>query len=182
LRSAARLSNIALLFNSLKHKALKHKKNSKISLAFCLPLRHHKHMVIDTVSIDGEIRRLEEQLQVLRDLKRIASNPNAATIMEKFVSSNGSQLPAMIESSPSPPNPVSRGDLTRAVLNACRSIGSKFGVNDVISKMRETGFVFAAHNPQIAVNGVLRKLVNKGYIKLVSSGTGRIPSIYEQGA
>lgn len=128
-------------------------------------------MPIDIASIDAKIKKL-------RELKRIASDPEMLQLLEGFVTANGNK-PEAAEASRL--NAVPRkGEQKNAALSAVSGMTGRFTASDIVDVMKEAGFTFAAHSPTIAVNGVLRRLVKSGGLTIAVKGSGRAGHQYER--
>ena len=95
-------------------------------------MAYHRLMELDIAKIDDEIERLQA-------LKRLASDPRMAELFERFASNNGSQQFVVTESStPSVAEEYSRGDLLRTVQQTCQLFEGQFTSSDVIAKMPQS--------------------------------------------
>ena len=134
-------------------------------------------MPINTAKIDEQIRKLQE-------LKRLASDPEMAPLLESlFVSSSAEQQHVAAESvSVASPNGSRKGDVVKAAEIAVQRLGfegHRFKRSDLFAAMEQNDFQFAAVSPHIAVNGALRKLVERGVIRIAVKGSGRAGHQYE---
>lgn len=130
---------------------------------------------------------INDQIHILQDLKRVASNPDGLRLMRQIVKAAESAQP----DSRNDREPDSDEDdeqngqapitaLTPAVLETLKTFGkSQFTVHDVVERMQSTGFKFAAKNPRVAVSSILQKLVENGQLRIVRHGTGGRPHAYE---
>ena len=125
-------------------------------------------MPISTAKIDKQIRKLQQ-------LKRFASDPEMAPLLESLFTSSYTD-----KQHAAAPNGSRKGDLAKAVGMAVQRLGRRFKVSDVLSMMQQDGFPFTAQKPGIAVNGALRKLVERGVICVAVKGSGRAGNLYER--
>ena len=143
-------------------------------------------MRIDIQKIDGLIAKLQE-------LRRLASDPDLAPFVETedaghvlsttsqpvSVASNGLTHCPQIVSSQAHPEGKRRGDLKRAVLAEVHRSEGPFSGYDITDRMVKSGFKFAAAKPAIAVNEVLRSLLDKE-IRIARRGKGSQATLYEK--
>jgi len=126
--------------------------------------------------------KVAEQARKWERLNELLRDPEIYNFLEREFSRNGTSLaaPSHAPSTAVNSNGYKKGDLVKAVAKTCEeSFGSsQFTIYDVIKKMRATGFVFAAKNPDVAANGALRRLVKKEKVKIVIPGTGRRAAQY----
>jgi len=133
-------------------------------------------MLIDTKKIPTLIKKL-------RELERLSSDPDMLPLLASI----------RVENDASPPAPQRRrasgkqhakgpkkGDLKKGVSAAINGVSGRFTAPSIVEIMKRGGVAFAAQNPHIAVNGVLRKMVEKGSLKLAMKGSGRTPNQYER--
>jgi hypothetical protein len=139
----------------------------------------------NTSAIDAQIRKLEKAKQLLADdsFRELIADPEILELMKAAISTNGNGHKANRQVTP--PNPEAEelpaeGSLKRKVLETARALPGKFNTRDVVKKLEADGHQFE-RDAAIAVNQALRHLSNpeKGWIRLVREGSGRIPHIYE---
>lgn len=141
--------------------------------------------MLDTKEIDARIRKLQKLKEVLSDagLRELIADPELLALLKGAVSTNGNGSTTKHEiaseqiESEDKPLPA-EGSLKRKVLDTARTLG-KFTGHDIINNLVQTHDF--GRNPMIAVNQALRHLSrgSKPFIRVVRSGSGRIPHIYE---
>ena len=131
-----------------------------------------------------DIKKLDERIEKLKQLRAIASDPEMAYLLQEFVSGSGngnrhlSPLDEIVVSNDSQASNEEKG-LTETVHAICQSTSGKFTVRDVREKMQQNGFIFVAKNPDVAIGTVLRRMESKGTLKIVVHGAGRRPNMFE---
>jgi hypothetical protein len=145
--------------------------------------------MLDMKTIDSKIRKLQKLKELLDDegTRELIADPELLELMRGVVASNGSgngngnkhEPPPLASQESLDDELPAEGSLKRKVLDAARALPGKFNTRDVIEKLKLGGYEFG-RDPAIAVNQALRNITKKkGLIRLVRSGSGRIPHIYE---
>ena len=128
-----------------------------------------------------DIKKIDDRIQKLEMIKLLASDPEMVEILEGVVPPNGTEPqrdpPEESQDTTTPPR---RGEQTQAVLRAVAQMSGQFTTADIVGVMELAGHVFAAQNPTIAVNGVLRKLVERNQLIIAVQGSGRAANRYER--
>ena len=139
----------------------------------------------NTSAIDARIRKLEKAKQLLADesFRELIADPEILELMKEAISTNGNGHKANRQIAPENPEAEelpAEGSLKRKVLEAARALPGKFNTRDIVEKLQDGGHHFE-RDAATAVNQALRHLVgnDKGLIRLVREGSGRIPHIYE---
>lgn len=133
--------------------------------------------------LDEKIKKLEKLKKVLSDpdVQEVLADPELVALIQSLSSLKGSASTAVIASSgvrdtvPPPP-----GSLLGEVYRATRSLDRPFQAKDIVDVLKNgLNYSFEASDPQIAINGALRDLFQKGWITLKQQGVGRRPTLYE---
>jgi hypothetical protein len=127
--------------------------------------------------------RVAEQARKWQQLSQLLRDPEIAAFLAREFSRNGnSPQPSKHEVSEHINTPdYKRGDVIKTVTKVCKEFlpNVPFTAFDVLKRMRDQGFVFAAKSPEITINGALRKLVHKyGKLRIHIQGSGRRASRY----
>jgi hypothetical protein len=145
-------------------------------------------MPMNTANIDAKMDALiteqRNHLKKLEDFKRLASDPEIRPFLESLITENGIAS-SVNQRRPGRPKgsrnkESKKGDLKTGVVKAISGISGRFTAPSVVKMMAGEGFKFAAKTPNIAVNGVLRKLAAKGVLRVAVEGSGRSPNQYER--
>lgn len=142
--------------------------------------------MVDLKAIDARIRKLQKLKEVLADdgLRELIADPELLELMKGAVATNGNGAKSYVENpqqnTEGDENLPAEGSLKRKVLEAARALPGKFNTRDIVTKLQAEGHHFD-RDAAIAVNQALRHLVgnDKGLIRMVREGSGRIPHIYE---
>jgi hypothetical protein len=127
--------------------------------------------------------RVAEQARKWQQLSQLLKDPEiSAFLAREFPRNGGSPVPSKHAGSERiNTTDYKRGDVIKEVTKTCEQFlpNVPFTAYDVLTKMRNQGFYFKAKNPEITVNGALRKLVHKyGKLRIHVQGTGRRASRY----
>jgi hypothetical protein len=131
-----------------------------------------------------DLGKLDQQIRDLMELRRIASNPAMAELLESLISRNGakrvshSSLPdeaSLFRQTET--NAKDQDSLTETVKKVCASFGHDFTLPEVRKKMDEMKFVFTAQNPDVGIGTVVRRMRDKGEVHIVRRGSGRKPHV-----
>jgi hypothetical protein len=137
-------------------------------------------MAIDIRNIDDQVKRHQDQIRRLQEIKRMASDPEMLTLLDGLVTKNGSVAPA----TPTEAAPKFRGRkdaLTEGVMLAIAALPqNRFTAAHLVDRMLKAGFQFVAGNPHFAVTGALRRLAEKGKINIAMHGSGRRATEFER--
>jgi hypothetical protein len=142
-------------------------------------------MPINTATIDAQITKQRDHLKKLEDFRRFASDPEMLPLLQSLIM-DGDVASSATHRAPGRPKGSQnkkgskKGDLKNSVIKTIGGISGKFTAPGVVKIMDGDGVKFAAQNPNIAVNGVLRKLVAKGTLRIAVEGSGRAPNQYER--
>jgi hypothetical protein len=130
--------------------------------------------------LDEKIRKLEKLRKVLSDpdVQSVLADPELVALIESL---NKLAIPApraatngQRDTVPPPP-----GTLLGETLRAARTHVAPYAAADVVDTMEASNFSFEAGDHRIAVNGALRTLSDRGFIRLKQQGIGRRPTLYE---
>jgi hypothetical protein len=129
------------------------------------------------------LRKIDEAIQRLQDIKRIMSDPKSAALVEELLgnaSSRRSEMAQRVDDlrfdlTAQPAAVTKRApSQARAIRELISQINGAFDV-DMIGKMMRS----SAHNiDNIAVGKVLQRLFKQGKIRLVERGVGSAPNRY----
>jgi len=136
-----------------------------------------------------DLTALEKQRAMLDDIIRLASDPEAARLLEQVVVSGKStkepqqtpaasetKAPLLFPSDRAASNDIERGSQVAAVRKAITLRNGDFTVDDVGSDLRARGMDI----DNIAVGKVLRRLATKGELRVTQQGAGSNPNRYEK--
>src|ERR1035437_3418265 len=107
-----------------------------------------------------KIRKLEKLKKVLSDpdVQEVLADPELVALIESLnkrdpkTATNGSR-----DTAPPPP-----GTLLGETLSAASTYAAPFSAKEIVATMQAKGFNFQSETPQIAVNGALRPLQQRG--------------------
>jgi hypothetical protein len=127
---------------------------------------------------------IDDEIQQLTDLKRLAKNPKMVELMRRLVaaSSNGGEPETPKRTMPAPPsrNLTKPNGLSDQVLAAVRDLKRNFSSVDVMNHVLQSGFEFVSKNPRSAVVPPLDKMLKKkGIIRIARKGVGNQPALYD---
>lgn len=115
---------------------------------------------------------IDEQIRLLSELKRFASNPAALELMRKFTSPASPPTPLLQTETPNAVNGqrktrskshYQQGNLYGAVERAMHNFPSpQFDIRELVDHMEEGGYHFVAKNPRVAVWSIMQKMVKEG--------------------
>jgi hypothetical protein len=127
-------------------------------------------MVLDVSRIDERIRKL----QIIREM---AADPEFVSLFTEFISTNGAGKKRATAHKGG--NYTARkGSFTEAVLESCKAFGAAtFTARDVQKRVQERKYHIEAKNPYTAVLGIMKKLVDRGFLR-VTEASGRNPYVY----
>lgn len=120
---------------------------------------------------------IEEQLRALRALQKLARQPCVVEAI-RLLARELPGPPAAAERSVARRGAILDTGITKAMDKVLPSIRGEFSYTDVVSRLEEDGYEFAAVNPRMAVGRVLRRLVTRRKIIQVRRGTAGEPSVY----
>jgi len=124
-----------------------------------------------------DLTKLDSTIAKMQDVRRLMEDPDARKLLESIFAENGW---ARTKNGRKPPPSTERGDLKDSVRGAVAETRGKFTAGDLASTLTENGYVFTAKNPKIAVDGVLRVLFKKHFIRVAEVGSGRTPTQYQK--
>lgn len=149
-------------------------------------------MNFDSAKIDTEIERLQAKIERLKLLKGFISDPETSAFLLSLTK-NGDEAEANrlsfagkegrqeteTETTTTTTTIHSKGYLLMTVRRVARSFDEPwYTAYEVMKRMASQGFMFEAAEPRIAVNAALRKLEERGQIKIYRLGSGRRPTKY----
>ena len=134
------------------------------------------------------LREIDDEIKRLQDLKTFMSDPRTASLIKRVIGTNGNGAPAA-QRAVQPPLPQGedantanahgRGSLLDAAKTACISFGAKtFTAYDLIATMESNGFEFQDKDKAIAVNGAIRRLIEKKVVERVEQPAAGKPAKY----
>jgi hypothetical protein len=137
-------------------------------------------MAIDIRTIDDQVKRHQDQIRRLQEIKRMASDPEMLTLLEGLVTKNGS-IASEAPKQTAPKFGGRKDVLSEAVMLAIAALPqNRFTAAYLVDRMLKAGFQFVAGNPHFAVTGALRRLAAKGKIRVAMHGSGRRATEYER--
>jgi hypothetical protein len=136
---------------------------------------------------------LDEEIQQIIALKRMAANPRLLDLMRQIVKASDEQgADEVVPKQPNLPNITTEDEgttevqasympngLTDATFKVVSTIGRPFTIPDVVDSLNRTGFKFIASKPKVAVAAPLKAFLKRGQIRLVDRGFGSAPNTYE---
>ena len=127
-----------------------------------------------------DLRKLDDQIRRLQELKRIALDPEMLTLLEGLVTNNGDVSASITRQAPQTPI-GGKNVLLQATSRAIAALPqNRFTSVYLVDQMIKSGFQFAAGNPKVAINGVLKRLAAKQEIRIVTLGRGRRATEYDR--
>ncbi len=125
---------------------------------------------LEAITVPVDLKKLDEKIRKLQMIRELASDPETATLLNDVLSPNGNG--AKNGHAPSPQNGESANPegLLGYADRAVRAISGTFTTNDLITKMKELGYVFTAKDAAVATYGVMLRLRDKGVISIVEKG------------
>lgn len=146
-------------------------------------------MALNLSALDQELLALERRTQMIQDIKRLATDPEARALLESILV-NGSNaaggLPAGSgtaahgsASAPALPRPLqpyvglSQVDCVRRAIG--QFDGRRFVVGTIGNNLRAAGFDI----DNVAIGKVLRRLTKDGELRIAEEGGGSVPNQYE---
>jgi hypothetical protein len=137
-------------------------------------------MAIDLSKIDDVIAALQQVKLIARE------HPAMLQLLEGFITSDSvAPKPAVnghVRRGPGRPRGTShlKGSLITSVRKVTESVDGRFTAAMIVDGLEARKFKFAAKNPNVAVNGALRKLTHKGELRVAKEGSGRRGNEYER--
>jgi hypothetical protein len=136
------------------------------------------------------VSKIDERIRKLQELRRLASDPEMLHLLRELVDDSANRNESAAEA-PAPSAAVApvaitreprmrrprKGALIKTASRVVDTLAGEYDFHAVMDRMREVGFQFAG-KPEVAVNGVLRKLLKRKRIVLVEEGVGRTPNKY----
>ena len=133
---------------------------------------------------------LDRRIKNLTLIRELASDPECLALMRELASTTSIE-PQATPTTPSRPTNAaesfirrgtSKGVLKDAVIHFIGSMnGGRFTIYDLEHRMKEDGYVFNASTPSIAINGVVKRLLESGeQIEVETRGAGSSPTYYRR--
>lgn len=139
-------------------------------------------MAVDLKTIDARIRKLQKLRSLLADddTRELMADPEIMGLLRDSLASNGNgrQNSASIEPDDDEERLPAEGSLKRRVLDTARTFTGKFDTRMIVDQMMRDGMTFG-RDPMLSVNQAMRHLARKNFVRLVRTGSGRQPNIYE---
>jgi predicted GTPase len=131
-----------------------------------------------------DLKALEKQRAMIDDIIRIASDPEAAKLLEQVFTSQKKEAKPRISESPRKeptlfPTVVSEGERGAQIASVRKVISQRdtpFTVGEIGSDLRSAGIDI----DNVAVGKVLRRLADKGEFRIARVGVGSNPNLYEK--
>jgi hypothetical protein len=112
-----------------------------------------------------DIKKLDEKIRKLQQLRELAADPELADMLSAFVSANGSKAADNGTSA------QAEGDGRLAYAEkAVHALAGHFTVKEAATKMVELGYTFTAKDPSVATYGALLLLRDKGIVEVAEKG------------
>jgi hypothetical protein len=115
---------------------------------------------------------LETRIKKYQQLRELLADPEIAEVCRQMVSKNGhsaSEPAKTAKSTPSARAVTQRGQLFDAAKQVASGISGKFSTRDLLNKIKGNGIQLAAKREDVAIAGVLKRLVEHGFLR--RSGT-----------
>lgn len=124
-----------------------------------------------------ELKDIDEQIQRLQELRKIVADPVMAGLLNQLIGSKNGHATL----SPHREGKAKKkGTFINKIDETCKSFGSvRFVIRDVIEAFENAGNTFNAKDKSVAVYSAMKRLENRGVLKLVEKGIGAKPSLYE---
>lgn len=116
-------------------------------------------------------KRIDERIRKLQQLKQelAVADPEKLDMLMELISTNGNGNGAGGRPKRAPKREY-KGGLSDAVRATCLEADGKFTVPEVVARLRETGYRFAAKDPAVAVYSALRRLKDSGEVSVAEEG------------
>src|SRR5271154_686988 len=123
---------------------------------------------------------IRDRIRTLKQFERFMDDPATAPIIEQMLGSGGIDGIPTIKTPHLPFENTQRGELTASVKNAClaNEPGVEFISKNIIDRLIHQGFKFQAKDKAVAVNAVLKRLVERGVIEQIQEAAGKRPAKY----
>lgn len=123
-------------------------------------------MRLDTSRLDAKIRKYQL-------LKEMLSDPEMVSACLEIISGNGHKptepAKTLAKGTPSERATTERGSLFEAAKQVAGGFTVKFSSRDLLTQLKASGYTLAAKREDVAISGVLKRLVEHGVI--AKSGT-----------
>jgi len=121
---------------------------------------------LDTSILEARIRKLQQ-------LRELVDDPEMVEMFFKMVSKNGrtpsEPAKTLAKTNTSTRAETPRGELFLASRRIAEGITGKFSGRDLLTQLTGNGYALAAKKPDVAIAGVLKRLVKHGFLR--RSGT-----------
>jgi len=126
-----------------------------------------------------ELRDIDEKIERLQELRRFMSDPERAALLNQLLASkNGNSSPPTVTTQQEG-KAKSGMSFIGKIEETCKSFGSTaFTIRDVIQSYESRGYTFKARKKAVAVYTAIRRLQERGVVKLEHQGIGSQPSSY----
>jgi hypothetical protein len=124
---------------------------------------------------------IRDRIRTLKQFERFMDDPATAPIIEQMLGAGGIDGIPAIKTPKLPFEETQRGALTEAVKTACLSNepGVEFISKNIIDRLLYQNFKFTAKDKAVAVNAVLKRLVERGVIEQIQEAAGKRPAKYQ---
>jgi len=120
-----------------------------------------------------DLQRLDDRIKKLQQVRAFAADQEFVELFLEFLSTQNNKLPSLIRDNAS----MSRkgylpreGSLSAHVLTVCRDYGTDtFTAQEVTTTLEGLRIPIEAKNKYLAVIGIMKKLVDRGLLKVVGS-------------
>jgi len=127
-------------------------------------------------TLDAELEAIERRTQLIQDIKRLAANPEARSLLEKLAQNGTAKALSGTARKKRASSKYAGVKQIAAVRRAITTLNvQKFVVDQVGSELRNSGVDI----DNIQIGRVLRRLHLAGELRIVSEGGGSVPNEYE---
>jgi hypothetical protein len=116
-----------------------------------------------------DLKKLDDRIKKLQQLRELAADPEMAGLLAEFAQSSPHSV-----SAPPNGNGASLDGLFECAKKAIATFSGDFTVKEFAEQLKAAGYKFQAKDEDIATYGVLRRLKDKGAVRIsVEGGPGK---------
>jgi UDP-N-acetylmuramyl tripeptide synthase len=130
---------------------------------------------ISEVRMKVNVKKLDETIAKLQELRRLATDPSLATFVSITGRATSTNAPQVATEAAAHANGNGTGTLKGSVLEVSRQFSGKFNIKNVLVALHTKGFLDVQEK---SVANSLRSLAKDGELRVVEVGSGRRPTDY----
>lgn len=130
-------------------------------------------MRIDVAKVKERMRKLEALLELAEDpemdefiLEKSSANGNGKPPIQTRANSNNGHSSKK----------AARGRLLEVIERTCLEMPNKFTISEIVKRLQDNGYRFAAKDAQVSTYSALRRLKDKGIVNVAEEGGPGNPS------